>query len=463
MSTYEEELEKIEVSDDHPVARKDWPFKADDWVVNFIFSQREIIHNILTIKKYKSNVIASLVLDLYTMIEKIRIEMEERDVMFIKKKEYLLKAEKDGNKSIQIPLEGEYSLKKYVTLYKIYEFIGWFARLRGETMIFKVCILEKQKLIEKIMPIVDLSIRKVIGAKVISRRSDIFEDVVSSAWLAIINFLPKIDPSRVMFSLFVSVSNKSGYFALARHLKHVYHTVQLSVLEDKMNQSDDIDGEFFLSSVVNKNEGITANSLEDDMLDKIDRDLEIESENLSISEEPSFMSDIDMDEIVRNTTLDEDSVYKSVSNLNRNSSIEQKILSFCFTILSGKVRKVCYQKIYAEFFIDLIEQQIPRKIINKYADLFLNVINFDELSSMSAKDNDDINENIIRMLKSWIKAKQEAKLKENVNKENKFSAKVEREQKNYEFVRDNKNALEELIQFRKECLIFKIDREGEDS
>ena len=61
------------------------------------------------------------------------------------------------------------------------------------------------------------------------------------------------------------------------------------------------------------------------------------------------------------------------------------------------------------------------------------------------------------MLKSWIKAKQEAKLKENVNKTNKMDKKVEREQKIYEFIRDNKNALEELLKFRKDCLTFKLD------
>lgn len=451
-------LDKIEYDVNGVKKYKDWPFKPDDWLINFIFSQKDTIFEILTIKDYKSNTIQAIVLDLYMKIEKIRIEKEEQDAMFIKKKEFLIKAEKNGDKSIQIPLEGEYSLKKYITLYKIYEFIGWFAKLRGESTIFKICILEKQRLIEKIVPIADLSVRKVIGAKVISRKSDLFEDFVNSAWAAIITFMPKIDPSRVLFSCLVSIANKSSVFALARHLKHVYKTVQLSVLEDKMNQSDDIDGEFFISSVVNKNEGITASSLEDEMLDKIDKDLELESENLSILEDGS---DIDMDEILRNTTLDEESVYKSVSNLNRNSSIEQKILSYCFTVLSGKIRKVCYQKIYAEFFIDLIDQNIPRKIINKYANLFLNVINFDELSSMTATDNENINESLVRMLKSWIKSKQETKLKENVNKENKYSVKVEREQKNYEFVRDNKNALEELIKFRKDCLVFKIDSDGE--
>lgn len=454
--TIEKELAKIdaEVEDElsrETVMHKNWPFKPDDWLVNHIFCQAELIHLILTIKNYKYNQIASLVLDLYEDVSKLREKLENEDVAFQKKKAYLLKAEKNGDKSIQIPLEGEYSLKKYVTLYKIYELIGWFARLRGESTIFKICILEKQKLIEKIVPIADLSIRKVIGAKIVNRRSDQFEDAISNAWVSIINFLPKIDPSRVMFSLFVSIANKSAYFFMARHLKHVYNTVQLSILEEKMNQTDNIDGEFFLSSVANKNEGITNESNEDKILEKIDAENEAENDKLLRE-----IIDLDTKEVLQNMTPEAKNEFtRHLYNLNRSESIEQRILSYAFTILSGKIRKVCYQKIYAEFFIDLIEQNIPRKIISKYADLFLNVINFDDLSSID-KMNDEVNDALLRMLKGWIKAKQESKLKTNVNKENKYDKKVEREQKIYEYIRDNKNALEELIQFRKDCLQFKI-------
>lgn len=431
---------------------KDWPFKSDDWMINHIFSKPEMIYLILTVKNYKYNQISALVLDIYSEVAKIREGLEDDNAAFQKKKAYLIKAEKDGDKSIQIPLEGEYSLKKYVTLYKIYELIGWFAKLRGESTIFKICILEKQKLIEKIVPIADLSIRKVIGAKVVSRKSDQFEDAVSNAWVSIINYLPKIDPSRVMFSLFVSVANQSAYFLMARHLKHTYNTVQMSVLEEKMNQTDDIDSEFFLSSVVNKNEGITESTYEDEILERLDA--ESEYDNVKLLRE---IVDSDPEEVIKNLSEEKkNELARSLYNLNRSDSIEQRILAFSFTILSGKIRKICYSKIYAEFFIDLIEQKVPRKIILKYADLFLNVINFDELSSINAK-NHQINESLVRMLKSWIKAKQEAKLKENVNKENKYDKRVEREQKIYEYVRDNKNALEELVKFRKDCLQFRID------
>lgn len=435
---------------------KEWPFKSDDWLINFIFSQAEILYSILTIKNYKYNTLSGIVLELYSRIEKIREKLEEQDSMFQKKKAYLLQAEKDGNKSIQIPLEGEYSLKKYVTLYKIYEFIGWFSKLRKESTIFKICILEKQKLIEKMVPLADLSIRKVIGAKVVPINHDQFEDTVSNAWVAIINFLPKVDPARVMFSLFVSIANNSAYFYKARLLKHIYNTVQMSVLEDKMNQSDDIDGEFFISSVNNKNEGITASSLEDEVLDRIDMEKEFDLDDSSALYKAV---DIDIEDIINQTTQDtEETLYNKLSNQTRSSAIEQRILSYSFTILSGKVRKLCYQKIYAEFFIDLIEQRISKKVVSKYANLFLNVINFDELSAMNS-DNPEVNDALIRMLKTWIKSKQEYKLKTNVNKENKFDEKIEREQKVYEYIRDNKNALEELLKFRKDCLIFKIGEE----
>lgn len=446
------EIENEELSN---IAYKDWPFKPDDWLINSIFQDPELIYLILTVKNYKYNQIASLVLDIYEKVEKIRESLEDKeDSMFKKKKAYLLKAEKSGDKSIQIPLEGEYSLKKYVTLYKIYEFIGWFARIRGEITIFKICILEKQKLIEKIVPLADLSIRKVIGAKVINPRSDLFEDAVSNAWVSIINFLPKVDPSRVMFSLFVSVANKSSYFFMARHLKHVYNTTQLSVLEEKMNQQDDIDGEFFLSSVTNKNEGINEESFEDAILERIDAESEYEEQKILRE-----LINSSSEEVIKNMTEDEHKDFiEQLNSLNRSNSIEQRILSYSFTILSGKIRKVCYTKIYAEFFIDLIGQKIPRKIISKYANLFLNVINFDELSSID-DNNEEINNALVRMLKSWIKAKQENKLKTPVNKENKFDKKIEREQKIYEYLRDNKNALEELIQFRKDCLIFKISED----
>ena len=172
-----------------------------------------------------------------------------------------------------------------------------------------------------------------------------------------------------------------------------------------MNQSDDdVDSEFFISSVVNKNEGITAESFEDTILDRIDR--ERSGNSLSEFSDLYEAADMEIDDVLRqnlgehiNTVLEFE---------NRGNYIVNKILAYSFTILSGRVRKLCYSKIYAEFFIDLIKQSIPEKVISKYAELFLNAINFDELSNIQEVDP-IINESIVKMLKSWIKAKQEAK------------------------------------------------------
>lgn len=430
---------------------KDWPFNANDWLVQYIFNDSELITEILTIKNYKLSRLPALILNLYNKIENIRQQMESDDVMFQKKKNYLLKAEKSGDQSIQISLDGEYSLKKSVSLYKIFELIGWFSRLRNEQNIFKYCIIEKQKLIEKIVPIVDLSVRKVIGAKVVSIKNDNFEDAVSNAWVSIINFMPKIDPSRVMFSVFVSIANKSSYFYMAKQYKHSYNTIQMSILEDKMNQTNDIDGEFFISSVANKNENISCFTTEDNILEKIDFENDIEDISSLYK-----ITDLNIEDILYENTNTESSVYSSLINSDRSNSIEQKILSYSFTILSGKIRKLCYKKIYAEFFIDLIDQKIPKNVIEKYANLFLNVIDFKDISKISV-NNTEVNDNIIKMLKSWIKSKQETKMAEPITKINKESKKIEREQQVLEFLKNNTNALEELIRFRKDCLIFKFD------
>lgn len=441
-------LDSTEIRD----TRKDWPFQPGDWMITDIFTDPEMLYKLMTIKNYKYNQVYSLVLEIYNKVEKKRKELEEKDAAFMKKKAYLLNAEAMNNKKIQITLEGEYSLKKYISLYKIYELISFCSRLRDEYTIFKICVLEKQKLVEKIVPLLDLSIRKVIGAKIVSVKSDQFEDAVSNAWFAIINYLPKIDPARVIFSIAVSVAHKSAYFFMARQLKHTYHTVQLSVLEDKMSKDDDIEGEFFLTSAANKNEGINADSIEEDLADKVDMNTQIEQYQEMVDYINAQSIETYDDKVFDENEMFGEGTYGMT---DRNDAIEQRILSYSFTVLSGKIRKICYTKIYAEFFIDLINHNIPQKLISKYANLFLNVINFDELSSLNTDDT-KINDSLIRLLKGWIKAKQEAKLKENVTKTNKYDKRVEREQEIYEYIRDNKNALDELVRFRKDCLQFKL-------
>ena len=83
--------------------------------------------------------------------------------------------------------------------------------------IIKHCSIEKQKIIDKIYPIVGTTIEKVIGSKVIKPTlfKDIsskpnFDDAVNNAWFNIVKYLPKIDTSKPMFSIFVGTAQGSA-------------------------------------------------------------------------------------------------------------------------------------------------------------------------------------------------------------------------------------------------------------
>ena len=179
-------------------------FKQDDWFLNVVLGNEDIRYRIFIIKNYNANLINSIVFDIYSLVKEERTKLENKSVAFINKKNYLtLNSNSD---KIQITLEDEYALKELIERYKAYELIGWIHLGKNEK-IFKHCIIQKNEILKKMYPIVDLSMRKVIGAKVISPTEIEFEDAVNNAWLNIIKYITKIDTSRVMFSVFVKVAH----------------------------------------------------------------------------------------------------------------------------------------------------------------------------------------------------------------------------------------------------------------
>ena len=134
--------------------------------------------------------------------------------------------------------------------------------LEKNIKIFKYCILKKQEILEKLYPIVDLSIRKVIGSKVIAPYKQEFEEAVNNAWMAIIKYLTKIDTSKVMFSIFVAIAHRSAIYYNAVHLKNQYNVVRISDLETSPD-NDDINEDVFINKILN-NQNITDNNCEEE-------------------------------------------------------------------------------------------------------------------------------------------------------------------------------------------------------
>ena len=154
-----------------------WNFKEDDWFIDIIFNNPALRYKIFIIKDYSASTINSIVFETLNLIHNYRTELEKNSKEFIAKKNYLLKH--NGNKNIQISLEEEYLLKDLIDKYKIYELIGW-THLGKNHKIFKQCVLEKQNILTQIYPIVDLSIRKVIGSKVFNVKERKNQDNVES-------------------------------------------------------------------------------------------------------------------------------------------------------------------------------------------------------------------------------------------------------------------------------------------
>lgn len=372
-----------------------WNFSEDDWLIDIIFKDKNIRHQLFIVKNYNMNILNEIIFNLLNSIQKYRSKLELDCQAFIDKKKYL-NLFKNNNK-IQITLEEEYFLKELIEQYKLYEAIGWF-HIGKNTKIVKYCVLKKKEILEKIYPIINLSIRKVIGAKVISPYKLEFEEAVNNAWAAIIKYLPKIDTSRVMFSIFIGIAHRSAIYYNAVDLKNKYNSVNSTNLNFLNNGTNDLSEEEFFNTVLNKQ---NLDDIEDEILTII------EAENTNEDKiqyyDNSYIGEID-DEIKE--ILDDIGESNSVLQY-----IQESILAYSYTILSGKIKKICLEKIYAEFFNDLINSKIAEKVILKHTPTIIEIMNSANID-LEKTNTEENNLKFYKLLKDWIKEKIANKLKQ---------------------------------------------------
>lgn len=423
-----------------------WNFNEDDWFIDMIFNRPDIRHKIFTLKNYSMAKINDIIFDIYTMVKEYRTKLELESQSFIDKKKYLTLSANTGK--IQITLEDEYRLKDLIEKYKIYEFISWF-HLGKNAKIFKHCTLQKQEILEKIHPIVDLSIRKVIGSKVIGPYTPEFEEAVNNAWLAIIKYLPKIDTSKVMFSIFVGIGHRSAIYYNATNLKEKYNVVRINDMETVNGKYDGLGEEMFVNTVVanNPDNDYELADVEDDILSEIDQ---IDVEQMFYLESANE----DIEEIVN-----------SLENPDRTSCLQQNVLAHSYNILSGKVKKMCFEKIFAEFFNDLINSKISEKIISKHTPILTEIMDIATIDP-NISDNSEYVNQIYKMFRDWLKEKIDVKLyKYNIRlddntdplKKQHALEIVKREDTMLKYLKDHKSEiLIKLLEFKSACTNLRV-------
>lgn len=318
--------------------------------------------------------------------------------------------------------------------------------------------MEKQKIINQIYPIIDTSIRKVIGSKVIDIRDkknfELFEEAVNHAWMAITKYLTRIDTSAVMFSILVGTAHKSSLNFKNNHLAYVYNTIRtsdLTFINNSDNGDEDVSEDTFMNTVMNNNADIDdmAYDIEDELIDNIDDDM-------------NSMSDIYN---MYNDTDDIDEIIDSVDNPTKSNCMQQNILAHCFDILSGKIKKICFEKIFAEFFFDLINSQISEKVIVKHTQILIEIMDLVVIDPDIVNDSEK-NIEVYKLFRSWIKEKINTKMKKyNINPDNtnyndtkkqQILDLIKREKAILEYLKNNKDqTLIKLLEFKDNCVKFR--------
>jgi len=428
-----------------------WNFREDDWLVDLVLNNQRLRQKIFTLKNYSSLRINEIVYEIYNIVKNYRQGLEIESESFLKKKQFLVLAEKsEDSDRIQLTLEDEYKLKDLIEQYKIYELIGWF-HLGKNSKVFKICTLKKQEILEKIYPIVDLSIRKVIGSKVINPKSPEFEEAVNNAWLAIIKYLPKIDTSKVMFSIFVGIGHRSAIYYNITNLREKYSTVKINDLKSVSDDDDGVGEDLFISTVVGNSveSNYDAVSVENDVIDKIDSG--------SVGEE-FYLESVD------SMTEEAERVIESLERDNKANYLQQNVLAYSFNILSGKVKKLCFEKIFAEFFSDLINSKVSERILIKHSPTLIEIMNLTTIDPNLA-DDEEANNSVYKLFRDWIKEKIEDKLyKYNIRltddmdefKKQQLLEIVKRENNMIKYMKENKrDFIKKLLEFRNSCINFK--------
>lgn len=430
-----------------------WAFKPDDWFLTVIFKQEDILYRIFTLKNYNYIKVNAIVFEIYNLVKEERSILENKSQAFLAKKQYLTMFKDD--KKIQISLDEEYALKELVEQYKIYEFIGWF-HLGKNNKIFKYCIMQKQEIINKIYPIIDLSIRKLIGSKVVSPKDPEFEDAVSNAWLQIIKYIPKINTAAVMFSIFIGTTHKATINFNKLRYKEKYNTVRMSDL-NVGTDSDNVTEDVFVNTVISNDPNNEFCIVEMDYSEFDDFEMTPE-ENIVPDVEDSVYIECENEEY-------EEALNYIENDDERINVLQQNVLAYSYAISSGKIKKMCCEKIFAEFFIDLIGSNISEIIITKHTPTILNVMNSAIFNPILVDDNKN-NELVFKLFKDWLKDKINNKLikfnitdkeKSDPNKKEFITSLIKSETEKITYLKEHRaSILNDLILFKRNCNNFRI-------
>lgn len=365
-----------------------WNFnKKGCWFVDLFFNDPTIRDTILRIRDYQSKKLNKIVLDILEKVTKERIIREENNNKWVAKKKYLIKNKNKPN--IQISLEQEYILKSLIDKYKVYEMIQWLHYGKNPKIV-KNCMNEKFKIVEEIYPICDESIRKVIGSKVIPPTKDNFEDAVSNAWMYIIKYLPKIDTSKIMFSVFVGMGERTAKNFNYLNLRVTCNEIQMSIFETKPEDPNNIDNDTFYNTIM-MNRGNVSDTIED--IDNKLYNIEEENiENIIYESDRNFIIDDYIDDL-------EDIISEPKQiELQEKDGIFKKLDNYAFKIINEnpKCNNIKFNVIYAKFFYDILHHNLSDKFLLKYSNILVKTINLDTTS----EDNNNV---LFKMLRDWCK------------------------------------------------------------
>ena len=271
---------------------------------------------------------------------------------------------------------------------------------------------------------------------------------VNNAWMAIIKYLPKIDTSKVMFSIFVGIAHRSAIYFNILNLREKYNVVRINDISVVGDDDECVGEDLFVSTVAN-------NSLSDNYKTKDVEDIVLNKMNI---EEKFYLE-------TNHSTDDIERIIESIEEDNNINYLQENILAYSFNILSGKMKKLCFEKIFAEFFNDLINSNIPEKVINKHTPTLVEVMNLVTLDP-SLVDNTEYNNKVYKLFKDWLKEKIRTKLyKYNIkitNDMDEFKREqalelVKRENRMLKYIKDNKNDfMKKLLEFKDNCVNFRV-------
>ena len=153
-----------------------------------------------------------------------------------------------------------------------------------------------------------------------------------------------------------------------------------------------------------------------------------------------------------------DNVIDSLENPDSKqfSPLMQTVLSYSYNTITSKAKQICYEKIFAEFFIDLVNQNISENLILKHTPIMLDVIN--AANTEPVLENDEENNSLVyKMFKDWIKDKIKYKIataKETkpTIKYNELEEYLSHERAVDEYLKNNKKSiLVSLLDFKRNC------------